>query len=102
MTYETRVWFEDGTLMGVMEVVPLGKRWNVHTSEVDPSSGYAWPDLDFRTKEFAEDYARDWGAGYADHLREQCACGTSDCGAMREHGISIQYIRDGQSTDYYG
>lgn len=100
MSYEVRVWYEDGTLMGVAEVESHPGKSIVSISEVDLSSGYAWADTVHPSAWSAEDYAREWAKDYADWCRKNCPCGSadaaeSDCGVMYEHGISIQYCRDG-------
>ena len=102
MSYETRVWCEDGTLMGVAEVESHPGKSIVSISEADPSSGYAWADTVHPSAWSSEDYAREWAEGYADWCRENCTCGTDDCGVLSEHGISIQYCRDGWTVDETG
>lgn len=99
MSYEVRVWCEDGTLMGVA-MVDSGTR-TVDITDAVPDSGYAWGEVPWNGDESeAEAYAREWADGYAEWCRDTCECGftdaaESDCGVMFEHGISIQYVRDG-------
>lgn len=67
--------------------------------DVDPSSGYAWSPMPIEFLSDPEQYMREWAEDYADWCREYCTCGTGDCGVMYEHGISIQYCRDGWTVD---
>lgn len=102
MAYETRVWSEDGTLLGRAVVELTGKRSaQVCFYEVDTDSGYAWGDTEFSGRGEAEDYAREWAEEYAEDLQENCPCDTFDCGAINFHGIHVQYCRDGFSVDSY-
>lgn len=102
-SFEVRVWCEDGTLMGYAMVysdatIVADNGASFRVAEADENSGYYWfagESQSFTHTDAAELYAREWAEGYADWCREYCTCGTGDCGAMFEHGISIQYCRDG-------
>lgn len=100
MSYEVRVWSEDGTLMGYAEV----KGTAIEYFDIPPESGYAWSDFTFTAPYEAEAYAREWADGYADWCRETCPCGheDGDCGVIHEHGISIEYCRGGWATNAQG
>jgi hypothetical protein len=106
MSYEVRVWLEDGTLLGVAEVIVQDDdNTVVMFSEADQASGYLWEDQRFLRAFTAERYAREWAESYADWLQRTCDCDwpyTETCGIMSEHGISIQYSRDGYTVDELG
>lgn len=98
MSYEVRVWCEDGTLLGVATVEDT----EFVVDEVSPDSGYDWGPYEFSSPAVAEEYARQWAESYVDCLQRTCDCGESDCGAIHPHGISIQYCRDGYTVDELG
>jgi hypothetical protein len=94
MSFEARVWCENGDLLGFAEVVPERDGWSVSVNGCDESSGYCWPDTPFQWEQEAVDYAKEWAQGYWEYWQERCDCGTSDCGVLEPHGISIQFVRD--------
>ena len=101
MSFEARVWCENGDLLGYAEVTEIDDSGMgfVTFEEVDPDSGYALHDAEFRSLSAAERYAKAWAAGYEEYWQAQCNCGTSDCGIMSLHGILVQYCRDGFDVD---
>jgi len=83
--------------MGVAEVYGLHVIYN----DVETDSGYDWADSEHESWEAAEAYAREWAVDYLAWLDEQCDCEGS-CGSSTDHGYSIQYCRDGYTTDCFG
>lgn len=98
MSFEARVWCENGDLLGYATVE--GCTFTV--DEADEDSGYLWfggEPSEFEYSSDAERYAKEWATSYMEHWQEQCDCGTSDCGALTLHGILTQYCRDGYTVD---
>jgi hypothetical protein len=99
MSFEARVWCENGDLLGYAVVEPHEQGFSVNYHDVDPDSGYAWSESVWEYAYLAEDYAKEWAASYEEYWQAQCDCGTSDCGALTLHGIFVQYVRDGWEVD---
>jgi hypothetical protein len=100
MSFEARVWCEDGDLLGYVEVIrnDYGK-YVVEVTDADPDSGYLWNDSYFESEVAAERHAKHWAGQYEECWQDQCYCGESDCGVMYLHGIYVQYVRDGRDVD---
>lgn len=95
MSYEVRVWCENGDLMGYATVE--GCLFMV--ADADRDSGYylfEGEPFEFMSPSQAESYAREWAQAYLEWLEETCACWDANdsesghCGVMSDHGYSIQ------------
>lgn len=99
MSFEARVWCENGDLLGYAVVEPHESGFSIEYCDVDPDSGFAWATSVWGYEHVAEDYAKWWASRYEAYWQAQCDCGTSDCGIMSLHGIHVQYCRDDFDVD---
>lgn len=107
MSYEVRVWNENGDLQGYATVEQRGALWFMEVHDVDPHSGYEWPETPHSTRQLAETYAKGWAEGLLEWLTEGCGCWELEpyngCDAVEDdHGYHIQYCRDDYTVDALG